>query len=228
MVALVYTHTVGISRRYVYRPRNSDSDIQVINRCRLYLQIERLSDICPADGLILDPNIFALSSWFIVDGFVPSIGGCCWLGVFLLSSVIYGGGSSCTTKLPTLPIFSKTTHICRSLSHALISSALCGFMGGGILVFVDVPATCCWCVLLAETSLRMQCSRETLLSFPKTTSPVTRRASECNESTGCHFCGVIFGTTSSGSRAAGTCCETCVQRLRAGVQRSLCGIGVNA
>jgi hypothetical protein len=68
MVALVYTYMVGSRRVHHriltdnalagwYRPRNND--IQAINRCRLYLQIERLSDICPADGLILDPRLQA-------------------------------------------------------------------------------------------------------------------------------------------------------------------------
>ena len=35
----------------------TDSDIQAINRCRLYLQVECLSDICTADGLKLDPGL---------------------------------------------------------------------------------------------------------------------------------------------------------------------------
>jgi hypothetical protein len=35
----------------------TDSEIQGINRCRLYLQVECLSDICAADGVRLDPGI---------------------------------------------------------------------------------------------------------------------------------------------------------------------------
>jgi hypothetical protein len=33
------------------------SDIQAINRCRLYLQVECLSDACTADGLSIDPGL---------------------------------------------------------------------------------------------------------------------------------------------------------------------------
>jgi hypothetical protein len=35
----------------------TDSETQGINRCRLYLQVECLSDICTADGTSLDPGL---------------------------------------------------------------------------------------------------------------------------------------------------------------------------
>ena len=64
---------------------------------------------------------------------------------------------SCTIKLFTLPTFSKTRHsCCSSAAHALISRALRGRAGGGIVLPVLVLSlsrcTACWCVLLAETS----------------------------------------------------------------------------
>jgi hypothetical protein len=37
----------------------TDSDIHAINRCRLYRQVECLSDICAADGLRIDPGLQA-------------------------------------------------------------------------------------------------------------------------------------------------------------------------
>jgi hypothetical protein len=37
----------------------TSGDVQAINRCRLYLQVECLSDICTADGLGLDPGLKA-------------------------------------------------------------------------------------------------------------------------------------------------------------------------
>jgi hypothetical protein len=39
----------------------TESEIQGINRCRLYLQVEGLSDICNADGVGLHPGIQAKS-----------------------------------------------------------------------------------------------------------------------------------------------------------------------
>jgi hypothetical protein len=35
----------------------TESEIQGINRCRLYLQVECLLDICNADGVMLDPEL---------------------------------------------------------------------------------------------------------------------------------------------------------------------------
>ncbi len=37
----------------------TSGDVQAINRCRLYLQVECLSDICTADGLGFDPGLKA-------------------------------------------------------------------------------------------------------------------------------------------------------------------------
>jgi hypothetical protein len=37
----------------------TDSEMRAINRCRLFLQIECLSDVCTADGLTTDPGLEA-------------------------------------------------------------------------------------------------------------------------------------------------------------------------
>jgi hypothetical protein len=37
----------------------TDSEMRAINRCRLFLQVEYLSDVCTADGLITDPGLEA-------------------------------------------------------------------------------------------------------------------------------------------------------------------------
>jgi hypothetical protein len=39
----------------------TDSEMRAINRCRLFLQVEYLSDVCTADGLTTDPGLEAKS-----------------------------------------------------------------------------------------------------------------------------------------------------------------------
>jgi hypothetical protein len=61
---VVSTYTVRLRRVHdrilmddVLAGFSSESEIQGINRCRLYLQVECLSDICTADGVRLDTRL---------------------------------------------------------------------------------------------------------------------------------------------------------------------------
>jgi hypothetical protein len=66
-IADVYTehslHPAG-PRPYLHGGRNNRTSaqkarMQTINRCRLYLQVECLSDVCTADGPSMDPGLQA-------------------------------------------------------------------------------------------------------------------------------------------------------------------------
>jgi hypothetical protein len=45
----------------------TNGEIRAINRCRLFLQVECLSDVCTADGLTTDPGLQASATCHLTE-----------------------------------------------------------------------------------------------------------------------------------------------------------------